>query len=252
MNRNESFPASGIHTLAAHLAWASLEMMVDDVEDFQVLISGDANDVNDLKLQCNDGRLLVEQPTYGLTIKLHTERWMQIFIRIPRAWKGAVDANTITAPLKVRGLSGTDLTLDTVSGDLRATSLSSIATALRTVSGDIRADGLTGEKLGLRTVSGNMTVSGCGFDEYRLGTVSGEVSIEMVRPFEKLDGTTVSGDVRLYAPVNRVDAALRAVSGRLRTSGVSIQEDAPRAYLSSVSGNLEINCSLQAAANEEE
>ena len=39
MNRNESFPALDVSALTAHLAWASLEMIVDDVEDIQVLLS---------------------------------------------------------------------------------------------------------------------------------------------------------------------------------------------------------------------
>ena len=75
MNRNESFPALDVSTVTVHLAWASLEMIVDDVEDIQVLVSGDAGDVEDLKLLCQEGRLLVEQPTYGINIKqLNAER----------------------------------------------------------------------------------------------------------------------------------------------------------------------------------
>ena len=54
MNRNESFPALDVSTVTVHLAWASLEMIVDDVEDIQVLVSGDAGDVEDLKLLCQE------------------------------------------------------------------------------------------------------------------------------------------------------------------------------------------------------
>lgn len=247
MNRNETFPGMLVNTLTVHLAWASVEMMVDEVEDIQVLISGSDADVNDLKLICENGRLLVEQPTYGLTYKINTVRWMQVFIRLPQDWKGAVDASTISGPLKARGLSGTDMVFDTVTGDLRATNIQSITTTLRTVSGNVLCETLRGEHLGLRAVSGNITCDGCAFDTYRLSTVNGMITMDMERPFDKLDGATVSGNIRVNAPMTQADAVLRSASGRIRTNGISIQQDAPPATISSVSGNFELNCSLQAA-----
>ena len=72
-----------------------------------------------------------------------------------------------------------------------------------------------------------------------------------ISPMAELEGTTVSGDVRIYAPITSADAALRSVTGRLRTSGVSIQPGAVPIGLSSVSGNLEINSSLTSAHEEE-
>ena len=241
MNRNESFSPTAVTELALHLAWASLDVMVDDVDDIQVMISGNDADVSDMKLDCNDGRLRLEQPTYGLSIKLNTERWMQVLLRIPPQWKGALDANTISGPLKVRGISGTDLQLDTVSGDIRAEGLCGINAALRTVSGHVKASGVTAEKLSLRSVSGNMNVSGADVRTYKLNTVSGETAVDMVAPFDRFDGMTVSGDIRLYTPVTEADALLRSVNGRLRTSGVSIVEQAPAIHVKSVSGDLDIH-----------
>lgn len=241
MNRNESFSAAEVTELALHLAWASVDIMTDDVSDIQVMISGNEADVTDLKLVCQDGRLLVEQPTYGLSIKLNTERWMQVLLRIPPQWKGALDANTISAPLKVRGISGTDLQLDTVSGDIRADGLNGITIALRSVSGTINANTLGAEKLSLRSVSGDITIDNADACRYKLNTVSGETSIDMIAPFDRLDGVTVSGSVRVYTPVFEADAVLRSVNGRLRTSGVSITEQAPLIHVKSVSGDLEIN-----------
>ncbi|MBR4082077.1 MAG: DUF4097 family beta strand repeat protein [Clostridia bacterium] len=241
MNRNESFSAAEVTELALHLAWASVDIMTDDVSDIQVMISGNEADVTDLKLVCQDGRLLVEQPTYGLSIKLNTERWMQVLLRIPPQWKGALDANTISAPLKVRGISGTDLQLDTVSGDIRADGLNGITIALRSVSGTINANTLGAEKLSLRSVSGDITIDNADACRYKLNTVSGETSIDMIAPFDRLDGVTVSGSVRVYTPVFEADAVLRSVNGRLRTSGVSITEQAPLIHVKSVRGDLEIN-----------
>lgn len=252
MNRNEAFAPQDVGTLAAHLAWASLEITSDDVEDVLIHVAGDDHDVSELKITLQEGKLTIEQPTYGLSIhQFHSERWMQLLVRIPRAWKGAVDANTITAPLKLRGLSGSDITLDSVSGSIHAASVTSITTALRSVSGDVRLAGGCGEKLNLRTVSGSIHCEGAAYDAYRINTVSGDATLALERAFAQLEGVSVSGRISVYAPMDRADAVLRAVSGRLRTSGVSIQPDAPRASVSSVSGDFEINCSLAATIEEE-
>ncbi len=252
MNRNESFPAILVNTLAAHLAWASLDVLVEDVEQIQVLVSGGENDVKELRITCEENRLTVEQPSYGINLKtLGAERWMQIMIRLPRSWKGAAQLNTISAPLNVRGLTGTDFTLSTVSGDMTISGMQSITTALHTVSGDVNAEDLQGEKLHLRSISGDITARACSFDAYRINTVSGQVDLDTTRPFTRLDGLLVSGNLRLFTPMDRVDAALRSLSGRLLTRGVSIQHEAPPARMTSMSGNLEISCSTAAIYEEE-
>ena len=252
MNRNEAFPAILVNTLSAHLAWASLDVVVEDVDQIQLFISGAENDVKDLRITCQENCLTVEQPNCGINLKsIGAERWLQIMIRLPLSWKGAVDLNTISAPLTVQGLAGTDFTLDTVTGDLTAKGITCMTCALRTVSGTIRAEELFGEKLSLRTVSGDVTATGCSFDTYRINSVSGQADIDMTRPFEKLDGVSVSGDVRVFAPMTCADAALRSVSGRLLTRDISIQHGAPEARMNSVSGNFEINCSTAATYEEE-
>lgn len=252
MNRNESFPAILVSKLEANLAWASLEVTVEDVEQIQVLVSGAEADVKDLRILCEENRLTVEQPTYGINIKnLGSERWMQILVRLPRSWKGAIDLSTFSAPLKVRGVTGTDLELDTVSGDLTATDLTSITTVLHTVSGHLRTENISGERVSLASVSGDITASRCCYDHYRINTVSGCADVEMLRPFSKLDGHSVSGSMRLFAPMTEADAALRSVSGRLLTRGVSIVPGAAPARVATVSGDLELNSSLTAGLEAE-
>ena len=241
MNRNENFALSQVNTLQVRLAWATLEMMVDDVPELQVMVSGDDNDVSDLKISCQDGKLQVEQPTYGLSMKLNTERWMQLFLRIPREWKGAVDAGTIFGMMSVRGLCGTDLALDTVSGDLRAANLQAITLGMKTATGDIQAGGISAEKLTLRSVSGIIKVQDVQAQQVKAINVSGEVTLDFLSPFEKVEGNTVSGNIRVYAPIDMADAALSSLNGKLRTSGVSLQEGAALVRVSSISGDLEIN-----------
>lgn len=252
MNRNEQFPGILVSSLAVHLAWASLDVMVEDVEQIQLHISGDDHDVQNLRISCQENRLTVEQPALGVSLKsLGTQRWMQVMIRLPRSWKGAVELSTISAPMSVHGLTGTDFTLRTVSGDIQAGGLQSMTAALRSIIGSIKAEEIFGEKLYLRTVSGDITVRACGYDSYRIHTLSGQADLDMVQPFEKLKGISVSGNMRLFAPMDCINASLRSFSGRLLTQGVSIQPGAPEARVSSANGNLEINCSTAATYEEE-
>ncbi len=238
MNRTETFDALALHTISIRLAWATLEILSDEVSAFQLLVSGDDMDVEDLKVSTSEGTLTIEQPAYGLTRHLTVVRWMQVILRVPREWKGAVDASTIAGPLKARGLSGTDLTLDTVSGDLHVMSLKAIGLGLHTVTGVLVADGLSAEQLNLRTVSARLAAEHADAEKVRISTVSGDVSAELSGRLEKLDVNTVAGDVQLTVPFEAANISYRAATGKLRTSGVSIAEEGPEVSVTSVSGSL--------------
>ena len=245
MNRNESFPALNVSALNVRLGWANLEIMVDDVEDIQVLLSGDEGEIAEMKVALQEGRLQVEQPSYGISTRIHNSKWMQVIVRLPRAWKGSVDASSVTGGVNVRGVTGTDLNLDTVSGDVRASALTGISLTLHTVAGDILAHDLSGESLSLRTVSGKVRLDGASFVSYRLNDVSGDVALNLAGAFDRLDGVTVTGNVSITAPITRADASLRAISGRLLTEGVSIDSGGPRVAMSSVTANVRLICSLK-------
>ena len=54
--------------------------------------------------------------------------------------------------------------------------------------------------------------------------------------------TFTTGDVAIDAPIDECDVVLRSVSGRIRTSGVSIMEQsAIKVRVNSVSGGLDLN-----------
>ena len=44
MNRNEYFPMLEVSSLSVHLAWATLEVRGDSVDQLQVLVSGGESD----------------------------------------------------------------------------------------------------------------------------------------------------------------------------------------------------------------
>ncbi|MBR6030065.1 MAG: DUF4097 family beta strand repeat protein [Clostridia bacterium] len=248
MNRNERFAPDKVARLEIRLAWATLEISADDVDQVQLIVSGTDADVDDLKVSLEGGTLSVEQPSYGLTPRIDLVRWMQIFVRLPRNWRGAVTASTIAGPLRAEGLEGSDLCLETVSGDLRTRNLTAIEAKLRTVTGHILSDGLQAERLGLRTISGSSQVDGIRSRTARFSSVSGSWQLGFAAPFQSLEGASVSGDVCVTAPMDAVHLISHGKSGRVILERMLQREDAPTVTLTEVAGQAVLIGSAQAEA----
>ena len=245
LNRNENYPAASVAVLDINLAWATLELVADDVEDVQILVSGNEEDVDDLRTSLTDGKLLVEQPAYGLTPRIATTRWMQVVARLPRSWKGAVEATTVAGCLRAAAVKGSDVVLATVSGDLSAAGVEAITLRTRTVTGALSVTETRAEKFTLRTVSGLTRVLRGDFRFLRLNSAASDLDLDLDAPPEKLEATTVAGDVRITAPLRTACISLRTATGRLRTGGVSITDEGPVITASTVSGGLSVVCKEQ-------
>lgn len=245
MEKNASFQKESISELYCRLTWAQLELLADDVQEIQVLAAGDDQSVTDLRIEERDGRLVVEQPPFTFSLNFITHKWTQVCIRIPKDWRGTIDAHTVSGLLNSRGIKGTEITLDTVSGDLRAMAVSSEGLSLRTVSGDMKCGDLRGERMSLRTVSGDARLQSIAFEQVRTNSVSGDVWLEFRAPFARVDANTVSGDLEMLVPMGSLDASLKAVSGRIHTSGVVLKEGGSAVRLSAVSGDLTIISTLE-------
>jgi len=248
MVRSESFPSAGVACLAIRLARAALTILPGHEEDVRLHISGPSENADALLLRLNDGCLHVEEPS-SLRLKAAP---LQLTLRLPPSWKGSVRAITRSGALTVQGLSGADLALSTVTGGMQLQALSSITTSLRSVSGVIRAQGLSGQSLRVRSLLGGAELTDCAYDVYRITGVRGSTSLHMLQGFDQLDGLMISGSLHVTAPMDSVDAVLHTVTGRLRTQGVALVQDAPRASVTTVSGHFEMNSSLLAATYEEE
>ena len=241
MNRNEYFPMLEVSSLSVHLAWATLEVRGDSVDQLQVLVSGGESDTAALRITCAQGHLLIEQPNLGISPSLATAgHWMEILIRVPLDWKGPLDLSTISGRLTASGLNGTDLELCTVSGALSAGQLGGIRCHLRTVSGALRAEGVTCNELVLRSVSGNVTMEDSVFSQGNLDSVSGDFSLSLLEPIDLLNVTTVSGGLALEAPITSACIRRKAPGGHLRTKGLSLQDQGVPISMTTVSGDLEI------------
>ncbi len=245
MNRNESYPASGVAALDVNLAWATLELVTDSVQDVQVLVSGNESDVDDLRTGLENGKLTVEQPAYGLTPRIAVVRWMQVVVRLPETWKGVIEAGTVAGCLRAVDLTGSDMALTTVSGDLSGSNLSAINLRARTVTGALNLVNVGAEQATVRTVSGLMHLHHGDFRQLRINSAASDVELDLDAPFDRLDVTTVAGDIRVLAPIRMGNITLRSATGRLRTNGVSITDEGPVLAASTVSGSLQVTCKEQ-------
>ncbi len=243
MERNENFAVEKINDLVVRLAWAQVEIFTDDIKRVQVLAAGDENSVRDLRIAVDDnGVLEVEQPQYGISLNITESHWMQVCVRLPKDWNKKIQVNTVSGLLNARGLVGSRIALDTVSGDVHASHITATDVLFKSVSGDIHADGVTCDYLGARSLSGSLTLDGLNVKNGKFTTVNGEQKIRLNGSFEQMDLRTVSGDATLQSPVETMNVAMRSISGRIVTQGVTLTEDAgaPSVRVTGVSANLKL------------
>lgn len=243
MERNESFRSEELHEIIARLAWAQLEIFADDVEQIQIIASGDDRTVSELRIEKENGTLTVEQPQYGLTLDITHGHWIQIAVRVPKAWDQTLRLNTIGGPVKVSGLGGESISVETITGDLKASRLTAGNIALRTTAGAVKGSQLICETLVSRSVSGNIALEDVSAKNYRFTTVSGDIRLDMSAGFDQMEIRTVSGDCELFTELDALNVSVRSVSGGKTLNGVKLTDDktAPLVRLTGVSGNLKIN-----------
>lgn len=246
MNRNEFFEALPISRVTAKLIGGTLEVCTDEIDDIHVMVSGADRDVNGLRIVLTGDQLLVEQPAMSLAKNPVATSWLQVTLRLPLNWKGRIDGRTVSGLINARTLTGTDLTLESVSGMITAHDLSFITACLRSVTGDVKVTCLGCDKCTLGTTSGDISALGSILNSCTIASITGNASLALQSPFTEISATTVSGDVAIDAPISECNAVLRSVSGRIRTSGISILDTAEaKVHVTSVSGGLDL-CQTQA------
>ena len=246
MNRNEFFQALPVAKMNLKLTSAALEICTDDIEDIHVMASGGQSDMDELRITLTADVLTVEQPVSKLPRKATgTASWLQVTIRLPRSWKGAIEARTISGWMNIRSVAGTDLNLDTVSGMIMASDVSFLTLSARAVTGDIKLNQADCGKCSLFSTSGSLTAMRTALDRGSASTVTGLITLDLVAPFEELTLNSVTGEMCVDAPITECDAVLRSVSGRIRTSDISIVEGAAKLRATTVSSDLDLTCNIE-------
>ncbi len=230
MNSRNSFSSLTITQLVIHLTGALLELYADDTQEIQVMASGDDHDMKAVSLAQNGDTLTLEQSAAALSPLPLSARWLQVTIRIPRAWKGRVEIRTTSGSVHVRGLQVSDLSVESLSGFVMLSDLSSLSLKVKNGSGDIAGSDLSGQDCSLFTTTGMLCLERLAFLNISLSSVSRGAMLSFAEMFSTFKGGSVAGGISLEIPGAQCDAILRSVSGRLLTDGVSIVDGAPSVH----------------------
>ena len=241
MNRNEFLEALPLTRITLKLTGAALEICTADIDDIHVMVSGSDKDTENLRIMVNADQLVLEQPASSLAKNPINKTWLQVTLRLPQTWKGRIEARTVSGWITARCLSGADLSLDSVSGTISGSELDFITISARSVTGDVRINGMSCEKCSLASTSGDVSALTASLQHCSLSNITGDATLSLYAPFEEITATTVTGDVIIEAPMDVCSASLRSVSGRIRTSGVTIREDGPKVRVTSVTGGLDLS-----------
>lgn len=242
MEKNFTFSSSAIERLRIRLTWAQLELLPCDADEFQLIIAGDDESIDDLRIEQTGDDLIVAQPqiTYAKDL-LPRRRWLQICICVPEAWQGKVSVDTVSGIIGAHGVSAAEISLTTVSASLNVQNLAAEeALVLHSVSGAVSANTLQSRRCSLRTVSGDIKATGFSVREAKLFTVSGNVEMDVEPEGRNIDGQTVSGSVLVRTNQN-VKATLHSLSGQYTFGEREATEDSTlEISITSVSGNLTV------------
>lgn len=245
MDRNEFLEALPLSRITCKLTGATLEMCTDDIDDINIMVSGADGDVRALRIEVKGNQLILEQPAVSRQKNPIDSNWLQVTLRLPRTWKGRIDARTVTGWITARELNGSDVTLDSVSGQISADALLAGDITLRTVTGDVRAAGLVCTKATVSTTSGDLSLKGCRLYHAALSSISSAMSLSLDDAFQTITASSVLGNLTVDAPIDACSVQHRNVAGRISTVGISIREDAAAAiHFSTVSGSLSITSTL--------
>ena len=242
MERNISFPIQELSDISTRLAWAQLEIYADEIEQIQVIASGDAHTLSELRIAVHDRTLEVEQPQYGISLDITHGHWLQLCVRVPKVWDGEIHASTISGLIGARGLGGAAIELETITGDLKASRMTAGQISLRTTAGTVRADQLISQRLTCRSVTGDLTLDDISAQTYKMTSVSGNINLKLKSSFEQLEMRSVSGDCAILTELTALKLSMRTVSGSKFVDGVHLTEDntAPSVRVTGVSGDLKI------------
>lgn len=235
MERTECIPVRSVSSLRVRLSTAALTVSVADVPDVQVCISGDQ--AGSVSISQQEGVLCIRQ---GKAIRGVSE----VSLTLPLSWKGALKAFTLLGPISISQFTGSDLWLHSVLGDVCAEGISCIRADVRTLRGTIALSGVSGDQCALHTTCGQVILSGCHFPQGTVSALRSRAELDFASGFDRLSLRCLFGSVTVYAPISGADAALTSVKGRLLTDGVSVQADAPRIRMLSVTADLQVIASL--------
>ncbi len=193
---SQSFHASEVQSLEIDWVDGSVSIRQDTGDTLRYTVTG--GDADRTAYSLKDGKLSISAMESSI-LNFGGHRGADLTVLVPDGWMPQeLSVESISAPIRIENLNGTELDVDTVSGVMELT--------------DIRAD-----ELSLSTISAKITCSGAARD-VSLETTSGNCALELTERPEKIDLESVSGDLGLFLP-KKAGFTLRldTVSGKFRT-----------------------------------
>jgi DUF4097 and DUF4098 domain-containing protein YvlB len=179
----------------------------------------------------------------------------------------ALDIDTVSAEVQVRGVAGRELVIDSVSGDVlvhsgaKSVEIDNVSgdivvemqagdVAAESVSGDIEVRGAMDGRIQAEAVSGSILIeSAAAARQVNAGVVSGDVHLRVgLQPGGRIQAESLSGDLELLLPAG-TSAKLSASSftGTIRSDHgtVDTEEHGPGSSLSTTLGSGEGRIDLE-------
>jgi DUF4097 and DUF4098 domain-containing protein YvlB len=249
--RTERFEVSGTPRLVLRLPAGEIRVVPGNPGEVVVRARAGESELSRLTISAQSGTVTVEAERAGWG------RWAAVDVEIAAGAPPEVRARLASGGLRLR-TAVAEVDVSTASGGVEAATVAGRLTA-RLASGDLRAE--EAGSLDVASASGDVCVSRVNGDaavkaasgDITLGTVAGEAKVRTASgdiaiarlEGSRLDGKTVSGDLRVGVPGGRrYTVSLQSLSGRVRTEfPVSHERAATPARLqaTSVSGDITIS-----------
>ena len=244
MNKFAHYPALDVQSVSLHMGLADLILETGEVDTVQLLLSGDDDTVTGVHHELTDGTLHVDLPVRERVPNLIGMQWLQIVVRFPVAWRGSLTVHTTSGNISITGITGTDFRIESVSGNIKLANTHGMQVSLQSLSGPLLAEDLHADDFRLLGISGVIRLTGLEARHVHFSTVSANAECVFSTPFERFDGNSVSGSLRILTPMKSANAVLKTISGRILTNHFSIRESGPDLRFTTVTGNLEIEGSM--------
>lgn len=193
---SQSFDASQVHSLEIDWVDGAVAIRQDTGDTLRYTVSG--GDADRTAYSLKNGKLTISA-TESSVLNFGSHRGADLTVLVPKGWTPKeLSVESISAPIQIENLKGTELDVDTVSGVMELK--------------DIQAD-----ELSLSTISAKITCTGAA-REISLETTSGNCALELTECPKKIDLDSVSGDLELFLPkVAGFTLRLDTVSGKFRS-----------------------------------
>lgn len=214
-------PADGISSL--DITWHAGEVSIVPFDGDTIKLEEDAADNPDYALRYrNDGGRLTIKPCKSMNIRQKgpiRELDKTLTVYLPKALSEklkSIDCETISAGLRINGLTAGSLKSETVSGILSSENCIFNGITADSVSGTIALTEVSVKNADLGTVSGSIKLNGTA-EKIDAETVSAAISLELRNMPESLKTGSVSGQTTVNLPENNgFELSLDKVSGKLK------------------------------------